>query len=73
MSWTLTKPGIDIKTEKRGIELMLFLQYLVRNVVCIETVESKCNSLQDSPVNLAKIYHSLPTFTKRIFKAMAYL
>jgi hypothetical protein len=36
MSWTLTKPGIDIKTERRGIELMVFFQYLVRNVVCIE-------------------------------------
>ena len=27
----LTKPGIDIKTERGGIELMVFFQYLVRD------------------------------------------
>ncbi len=72
MSWTLTKPGIDIKTERRGIELMVFFQYLVGNVVCIETVERKCNSFRLT----SQSGENLPffaNFTKTIFKALIYL
>ena len=66
----LTKPGIDIKTEREGIELMVFFQYLVRDAYlhCNETNATRCRLTSQSGENLPFFAH----FTKRFFQDLTH-
>ena len=55
----LTKPGIDIKTERRHRTHGLFSTPGQGRLFALKMKQMQLAA--DSPVNLAKIYHSLPT------------
>ena len=72
MSWTLTKPGIDIKTERRGIELMVFFPIPGQgrlSALKLKRMQTCYRLTSQSGENLP----FFANFTKTIFKALTHL